>query len=500
MSSLSFDSHFRDLFENGSDLIHFASMEGEVKLVNPAWLKILEYKAEEVLGRSLFEFIHPAYVESFRTYRHNSIRQLESEITETAFQTKSGRKVIVEGRLGVSFENDQPAHTRGVFKDITFRHLAQKKLEESEKRLQTFFQNAPDAVIVINEQQSILEWNPKAEIIFGFREEEVLGKKLSETIIPQQYRKAHSAGMVHFLATGEGPVLNKTIEITALHKNGTEFYIDLSISSVKLEDHWMFIAFISDISERKKTEESLIRREAELLQSKLHNEKKDDFISIASHELKTPLTTIKAYTQLALSYYGQSPEKVIDYLKKIDEYTVKLNTLINELLDVSKLHAGKLKLVTQLTNVGSFISETIGSLQQITPGHSLVIEENVSVGVNIDVLRLEQVLANLISNASKYSPGESRIIIRSFKKDDHIIIGITDFGIGISKDKLENVFTRFYRVDENEKQFGGLGIGLFISSEIIKQHGGEIWVESIPGKGSTFYFSLPVVEVAGRRI
>ncbi len=157
---------------------------------------------------------------------------------------------------------------------MTGKKAAEKKSEDTEKRLKTFFKSAPDAIIVIDERQQIIEWNSKAEIIFGYSAHEVIGKTLSETIIPEQYREAHIQGMAHFLKTGEGPVLNKTIEITALHKNGHEFYINLSISNVKLEGEWIFIAFLSDITERKKTEETLIRKEAELLKVKLLEEKK----------------------------------------------------------------------------------------------------------------------------------------------------------------------------------------------------------------------------------
>ena len=142
---------------------------------------------------------------------------------------------------------------------------------EITKSLKTQIENLkkPDAVIVIDEYQKILEWNPKAEAIFGFTADEVIGSPLSETIIPHKYREAHKKGMAHFLQSGEGPVLNKTIDITALHKKGHEFYINLSISNVKMDGQWLFIAFLSDITERKKTEETLIYQEAELLQAKL---------------------------------------------------------------------------------------------------------------------------------------------------------------------------------------------------------------------------------------
>lgn len=368
-----------------------------------------------------------------------------------------------------------------------------KTIRQSEKRLKTFFHSGPDAVIIINQHQEILEWNPKAEAIFGYSANEVIGKQLSDTIVPQQYREAHIRGMVHFLKTGEGPVLNKTIEITALHKKGHEFYINLSISNVKIGNEWVFIAFLSDITERKKTEEALIHKEAELLQAKLLEEKKDEFISIASHELKTPLTTIKAYAQLALSVCDDKcPDPVHKYIAKVDQYAVRLTALINELLDVSRIHAGKLRLTQTEVEMEAFIPEVLNSMQQITADHKIILEKNESARVRVDSLRLEQVITNIISNAAKYSPGKETIVVNSVHKNNSLEVSFKDFGIGIPKEKITKIFDRFYRVDEVSKDFSGLGIGLFVSSEIIKQHGGKIWAESSGNDGSTFYFSLPV--------
>ena len=496
MANLIFDNHFKDLFENTSDLIYFLTLEGNIELANSALLKTFDYELHEILGKSIYDFIHPPCIKEYKEARSIAISEKTSMELTTTFLTKNGDEVVAEGQLGYFENKDQPVYTRGVFKNVTARKIAENKIEESEKRLKTFFQSGPDAVIVINEHQEIIEWNPKAEIIFGYSVDEVIGKPLSETIIPHQYREAHIKGMHHFLKTGEGPVLNKTIEITALHKKGHEFYINLSISSVKLKGEWLFIAFLSDITERKKTEEALIHKEAELLQAKLLEEKKDEFISIASHELKTPLTTIKAYAQLALAIgKDKSPEPVQQYLSKLDSYAGKLNLLINELLDVSKINAGKLTLTETEVEINSFLTEVINSMQQITPYHTIILEKNETAKVKIDTLRLEQVITNIIGNASKYSPGKNKIIIRSVKKDNTVLVSFEDFGIGILKEKITKIFDRFYRVDEVSKDFSGLGIGLFISSEIIKQHGGEIWAESVEGEGSTFYFSLPIIPV-----
>ncbi|MES2432062.1 MAG: PAS domain S-box protein [Bacteroidota bacterium] len=494
MPKINFDIHFKDLFDNTSDLIYFLSIEGNIELVNPTWLKTLGYEAEEVEGKVIFDFIHPPCVNEYREARETAITTKQSIELVTTFISKDGKEVVLEGQIGCFFTNDEPLYTRGVFKNITAKKIADKDIENSAKRLQTFFQSAPDAVIVINQNQKILEWNPKAETIFGYTSAEAMGTTLSQTIIPHQYREAHNRGMAHFLQTGEGPVLNKTIEITALHKNGHEFYVNLSISNVKLEGKWFFIAFLSDISERKKTEESLIYKEAELLQAKLMEDKKDEFISIASHEFKTPLTTIKGYAQLALDISKDNDRNQVQQcLLKIDEYAGKLNLLVSELLDVSRIHGGKLTIAKTTTDMASFLQGVLDSMQQITPDHKIILEKNETAKVDVDTLRLEQVISNIISNAVKYSPDNKKITVNAFNKDNDIIVSFTDNGIGIPTEKIAKIFDRFYRVDETNVKVTGLGVGLYISSQIIKQHGGNIWAESSEGKGSTFYFSLPVM-------
>lgn len=490
MPEIDFDNHFRDLFENTHDLIYFLKIDGEIELVNPVWLRTLKYNEDDAVGKSIYTFIHPDYKEQYRKYRADVIANNKIRTVEVAFVTSENEIIIGEAQVGCSYVDGKPQYTRCVFKNTTENQRSEKLVRESEKRLKAFLRRGPDAVIIINEYQEIVEWNPKAEKIFGFTLQEVLGKTLTDTIIPPQYREAHIRGIYRFLKTEEGPILNKTVEVTALHKNGKEFYINLSISNVKIDDRWLFIAFLSDISERKKTEETLIKKEAELMQSKLLEQEKDQFISIAGHELRTPITTIKAYTQLTLAMGVNLPEGLKKNLSKIDEFTNKLNILLNELLDVSKINLGKLNLVKSEIHFHTFLPEIIDSIQQITQ-HQIILEENESVVVYADPIRIEQVITNLISNSAKYSPGEERIIIRSRKEENQLICSFTDFGIGVASENIEKLFNRFYRVDESSKH-SGFGIGLYVSKEIIEQHGGKIGVESVEGKGSNFYFSLPL--------
>ncbi len=490
MTDINFDNHFRDLFENTHDLIYFLKIDGEIELVNPAWLHTLKYELHQVVGKNIYDFIHPHYRERYRKNRTDVIENNKVKSVEVAFVSSENDVVIGEGQVGCSYIDGVPQYTRCVFKNTTENQRSEKLVRESEKRLKAFLTRGPDAVIIINELQEIMEWNPKAEEIFGFSQQEISGKTLTETIIPPQYREAHLKGMQHFLKTSNGPILNKTVEITALHKNGKEFYINLSISNVKVEEGWLFIAFLSDISERKKTEEALIKKEAELMQSKILEEEKDQFISIASHELRTPITTIKAYTQLTLAMNEELPEDLKKNLTKIDQYTNKLNVLLNELLDVSKINLGKLNLSKTEINFLTFLPETLSSIQQIIK-HEIILEENTDAFIVADPIRLEQVITNLVTNSAKYSPGKDRILVRCRKEENQLFCSFTDFGIGISSDNIPKLFNRFYRVDQSSK-YSGFGIGLYVSREIVKQHGGEMWVESKEGEGSTFYFTLPL--------
>ena len=491
MDSDNFNNHFRDLFENTNDLIYFLKIDGAIELVNPAWLDTLNYRYEDVVGKNIYEFIHPDYKQKFSESREEVISKHKIRTIDLVFITSQNELIFGEALMGCSYKEGEPQYTRGVFKNLSENQRAEKIVRESEKRLKAFLSGAPDAVIVINELQEIIEWNPRAEAIFGYSFEEIRGKTLSGTIIPPRYREAHLKGMQHFLETGEGPILNKTVEITALNKKGHEFYINLSISNVKVDEGWVFIAFLSDISKRKSTEEALIKKEAELLQSKMLQEKNDHFISIASHELKTPLTTIKAYSQLSLAMCNDELSDFKTNLEKIDQFTDRLTFLINDLLNVSKINLGKLSLSKSKIEFHAFLTETVQAIQKITP-HQIITDRNDEAEITVDPIRLEQVFANIIGNASKYSPQQDKIIVRSVKKGNELVCSFTDFGIGIAEENLEKVFTRFFRADTYSFRYSGFGIGLFISREIINMHGGKIWVKSEIGRGSTFYFSLPV--------
>ena len=222
--------------------------------------------------------------------------------------------------------------------------------------------------------------------------------------------------------------------------------------------------------------------------------KKDEFISIASHELKTPLTSIKGFLQLLERNIERGkPEAVQSQLNKVQTQVEKLNELVSDLLDLSKIESGELKFNKRYFSIDNLLDECIENIQQ--SNHTFTITKIGKAGREIfgDEMRIEQVIVNFLTNAIKYSPGTGEIQIKVVAEPDRIYVGVKDFGIGMTEEHYKNVFDKYYRVEETSLRFQGLGMGLFICKQIIERHGGEIGVISKPGAGSEFYFYLPTI-------
>ena len=221
------------------------------------------------------------------------------------------------------------------------------------------------------------------------------------------------------------------------------------------------------------------------------NAKKDEFIGLASHELKTPLTSITAYLQVLGRSQTNDNDKL--FVSKTISQVNKLSALVSDLLDVSKIEAGKLQLTHESFNLRELVDESIELIGLANMEHRIKLHTTIKKLIVFgDPQRIEQVLINLMTNAIKYAPGKFEIQVLFNCTDSHVSVGVRDQGIGLQRDKMEHIFSRFYRVDGLSPHMSGLGIGLYISREIIERHKGKIWVESEHGKGSTFWFTLPV--------
>ena len=230
--------------------------------------------------------------------------------------------------------------------------------------------------------------------------------------------------------------------------------------------------------------------ELALRQSEYVNEQKNEFLSVAGHELKTPLTILRAYTQMALR--SECNPQTLSHLQKVDTQALKLQTMILQLLDISKIETGDADYNMEVVDFNLYMDDMADLIRQLVPLHELIIRLDRTGMVNLDRLRMEQVIMNIAGNAAKYSAAGKQIILSTkFQPDGSLVVSVQDQGIGMSADELKKVFDKFYRIEHITKLYNGLGMGLYICSKIISDHGGKIWVESKDGQGCLFHFTLP---------
>jgi two-component system, LuxR family, sensor kinase FixL len=490
------EERYRDLFDNASDLIHIVTSEGKILYVNKAWKQTLGYTEEELEGESIYFFVCSKDREKFRQHRNKVLDGIaDEEMIRISLMAKDNREIVAEGSVTVKWKDGKPEYTRGIFRDATRRVQNEEKLQfytqqvlDREEKLKQLVQSAPDAIIVINEESIINIWNPKAEEIFGWKAEEVLGMNLSETIIPAQHREGHNAGMRRLLQTGEARVLNKTIEITALRKDGTEFYIALTISRANVPQGSLFIAFIRDISEKKQNEEVL---EEQRVQLERTNSELEQYAWVASHDLKEPLRKIRTFSDMLLNMPGNDiSEDAINKLKKIHESAERMDKLIEAILLYSHSSADQ---ESEIVDLNQIVKEVISDLEVTINNKRAHIDVDELPTIKGIPFQLRQLFQNLISNALKYSkPGiEPDVHILCSKENNEYEIEVKDNGIGFNVEYANKIFQVFQRL-VTKQEYEGTGIGLALCKKIVENHGGVIEGHSKEGEGSSFIIRLPV--------
>jgi two-component system, chemotaxis family, CheB/CheR fusion protein len=372
----------------------------------------------------------------------------------------------------------EPEVMMGVNIDVTERRLAIEALAESEKRFHTLSDQAPVMIWMTDDQQRCNFVN-KTWLEFT-------GKTVEQEIGMGWYESIHPDDKQIFL-----DIYNEA------YRERKEFKADYRLRRHDREYRWIlahgvprytnrdtFIGYIGtciDITDRIELEKQ-----------------KDDFMGIASHELKTPVTSIKAYAQILHEKFRKANDTVnTEMLGRLDSQIDKLTNLINTLLDVARIQSGQMEYDADYFDVASFVQEITEEMQRTTPNHKITVDIDVpkTAKVFADRSRSGQVLSNLISNAIKYSPASPSINVKASNDTTHVVFSVQDFGIGIERNLQDKIFERFFRVSEHAgNRVSGLGLGLFISSQIVRQQGGKIWVESEAGKGSEFHFSLPATE------
>jgi two-component system sensor histidine kinase/response regulator len=369
-------------------------------------------------------------------------------------------------------------------------------LESSEEQLRLIFNAALDAVITMNAEGKVTNWNSEAEKTFGWSSQEALGRRLSEIILPQEYREDHEQGLRLFLRTGEGARLRQRTEITALHRDGHEFPVEVATSPVKFGGQWIFSTFMRDIAEDKRAQEELLNAKQAAEDA---NRSKSIFLANMSHELRTPLNAIIGYSEM-LEEETQELGKVtvVRDLQKIQSAGKHLLALINDILDLSKIEAGKMGLHLEKFDVAQMIEEIASTLQPSVAKNSntlqVVVAQNAGE-MRADLTKVRQILLNLLSNSCKFTDHGTISLKVDRSTVDHcdwLQFEVRDTGIGITAEQKENLFREFSQADTSiARKYGGTGLGLAISHRFSQIMRGTITVDSKPGRGSTFTIQLP---------
>lgn len=371
-------------------------------------------------------------------------------------------------------------------------NLVMLKKAQDISNVETLLENALDAVIAMDARGCITQWNRQAEETFGWSKEEVIGQRMSEVIIPKPFREAHERGLKQFLATGQGKILNKRIELAGLKKDGSIIPIELSVTPIKTKDSMMCFGFLRDISERKKAIENLqVAKEA----AESANRAKSAFLANMSHEIRTPLGVIIGFSELVTDP-ATTPADRDHFVSSIKRNGALLSGIVNDVLDLSKVEAGKLDVEVKETNLDEILKDVVSAIE---PKAS---EKNVELDIHkeasaphtiwTDPNRLKQILLNILGNSVKFTDkGKIELRIGTEKtafKQQALAFTVSDSGIGMSPESAEKLFMPFSQLDPTStRKFGGAGLGLVLSKRLAKLLGGDVvLVKSETGIGSTF--------------
>lgn len=373
-----------------------------------------------------------------------------------------------------STASPDPAGTRIPRLGESRKTLSRNNTKNALFELAALVESCDDAIIGQTLDGLIASWNAGAERVYGYSADEVMGRPIS-LLMPDD-RKNEMDEILDKVKRGERVDHIETIRV---RNDGKKISISLTVSPIKNASGRIVAAsgVGRDITERYELERQ-----------------KDAFLSLASHELRTPLATITGFVYLAKRLAIETGnDRLISYLHSISSHVGLLSRLVNDLLNVSHIESGLLPLHTERFDLRELIQEVIESAELINPRFTFAFEDPLLPAVvDADRQLIQEVLANLVDNAIKYSADRHKVEIKVAVVDSEIVTSVHDFGIGIPAGQQDRVFDRFYRATTSVVRANrGLGLGLYISRSIVERHGGRIWLESAPEAGSTFYFALP---------
>lgn len=369
-------------------------------------------------------------------------------------------------------------------------------LQERDTKTRRIIDSSLDAVLSMDERGTVTEWNAQAQAMFGWRRDEAIGRRLGELLVPRQHRDAHDKGLQHFLSTGEGPLLNRRIEITALHRDGTEFPVEVSIAPYQIDGHWEFSGFVRDITDKKVAEAST-RRHREMEMELAHANRVATMGQLSAsitHEVNQPIGAAVTNAHAALRWLGATPPNMDEVRQALSRIVINGNRA-TDVLSRIRAFIKKTPPRKESLDVNEVLLEVVALMRGEAKSHKVAVQMNLADGlpaVHADRVQLQQVLLNLIINAieamSASDAGSRRLLISSAKSESNeVSVEVQDSGPGLPSASLEQIFQAFYTTKPT-----GLGMGLSICRSIIGAHGGTLRATAGHPTGAIFTFTLPV--------
>ena len=484
------EAKYRGLLEAAPDAMVVVNAAGEIVLLNLQAEKQLGYHRDELVGQKVKNIIPEGFAERLiadgtRTAAVALAQQIGTGI-ELIARRKDGSDFPIEIMLS-PLESTEGILVTAAIRDISVRKAAEGHLAQMEGRYRGLLEAAPDAMVVVNQSGEIVLLNVQAEKQFGYRRDELLGQKV-KNIIPEGFAERLIADGTRTAAEALAQQIGTGIELRGRRKYGSEFPIEIMLSPLESPEGILVTAAIRDITERKKSEERLVKTVGELKRS---NDELQQFAYVASHDLQEPLRMVASYTQLlAKRYIGRLDSDADEFIAYAVDGSNRMQGLIRDLLAYSRAGTNG-KDLHQISSEKALKDALANLRATIQESGALVTHDSLPV-ITTDDTQLTQVFQNLVGNAIKYHSAEvPRVHVSATKNGGkEWTFSVRDNGLGIDPQYFERIFVLFQRLHGRE-EFKGTGIGLTICKKILERLGGRIWVESQPEKGSTFYFALP---------
>lgn len=484
------------IVEYSNDAIIGKDLKGNITSWNAAAEQLYGFTAEEAIGQPISRIVPSDKQVELNAIMERLLGGERIEHLETVRLKKGGTPVDVSLTVSpIKNVYNEVIGSSKIARDISEQKRTRDALRTSEERKAAFFRSALDCIISIDHEGRVLEFNPAAERTFGYSNDEVLGQELASLIIPPAMRDKHRQGLARYLSSGEGPVLDRRLEMIGMRSDGTELPVELTVTRILVADPPVFTAHLRDITERKQLENQLRQYIADLSEA---DRRKDEFLAMLAHELRNPLAAIDYSMQLLTG----SPDQLSLATEITQRQVRQLTHLIDDLLDVSRITTNRIQLRKEPVDAGMLVSRAVGSARPAIEErhHKLAVE--IAAGempLFADPTRIEQVIVNLLTNASKYTPEGGNISVKAYPENEHVVIKVRDSGVGIPREMLTRVFELFMQVDPAlDRSKGGLGIGLTVVRHLTEMHGGTVSVTSEGlGKGSEFSIQLPLSSIQG---